>query len=70
MWVIPTSAMLKPGLRKSEVSPMQKDEAFSEGRQAYMNGDRLDANPYSTSDDEWDLHFAWREGWQDAAWDD
>jgi hypothetical protein len=49
---------------------MRKRDAYDDGCQAYMRAKNLDANPYSNSDDEWDLYTAWRDGWTDTAWDD
>lgn len=43
--------------------------ARREGYRAYLNGLSQADNPYNNNE-EWDLHLAWDEGWNNASWDD
>jgi hypothetical protein len=54
---------------------MQRTEAYLEGYRAYQDGlSKYDDNPfvddYEIGGDDWHLYFAWRDGWESAAWDD
>lgn len=46
-----------------------ESDARDEGYRAYQDGLRLADNPYNNNE-EWDLHLAWDEGWNNASWDD
>lgn len=44
-------------------------EAYREGYRAYLDDKQKSDNPYNTND-EFRLHRAWRNGFEDAGWDD
>ena len=45
-------------------------EAKREGYKAYHDELGFSDNPYSTDDDQFELHMAWNEGFAQAGWDD
>ena len=46
-----------------------KNAARKEGYNAYCDGKKVGDNPYNT-DEEWQFHEAWKDGWYNAAQDD
>lgn len=49
---------------------MSKEAAYWEGYNAYLNGAKVEDNPYSTDVEEEEFHEQWKDGYYDAGWDD
>jgi|APCry1669188910_1035180.scaffolds.fasta_scaffold256562_2 hypothetical protein len=54
---------------------LRKGDAWYDGYLAYQNGkSKVDDNPYeddyNRDGDQWPFYFAWRDGWEKAAWND
>ena len=44
------------------------DAAYMEGYYAYLEGDSISDNPYAECDEDEELYWAWKTGFEEALW--